>query len=119
MSANKFTIIDWIVKGKKVNWMKIIWPALVHQVANFQVKSTSKGKWEPVHGVSFGLQIMKLLVDLGCVTEDDADPLDSKKIVGGALPSDVAEFTGQVPVLEPQEKQKQTAAPSTTSCGGR
>ena len=37
MSANKFTIIDWIVKGKRVNWIKIIWPALVHQVENFQV----------------------------------------------------------------------------------
>ena len=102
MSANKFTVIDWIVKGKKVNWMKLIWPALVHQVENFQVKSTSKGKWELVHGVSFGLQIMKLLVDLGCVTEDDGVALDAKKIVGGALPSDVAEFTGKVSVPEPQ-----------------
>ena len=55
MSANKFTVVDWIVKGKKVNWMKFIWPTLVHQIENFQVKSTSKGKWELVHGVSFGL----------------------------------------------------------------
>ena len=47
---------------------------------------------------------MKLLVDLGCVTEDDVDPLDAKKIVGGALPSDVAEFTGNVSVPEPQGK---------------
>ena len=30
ISAYKFTVIDWIVKGKKVNWMKFIWSALVH-----------------------------------------------------------------------------------------
>ena len=101
MSANKFTVIHWIVNRRRVNWMEFIWPALVHQIANVQVRSTSKGKWELVHGVSFGLQIMKLLVDLGCVTEDDGVALDAKKIVGGALPSDVEEFTGKAPIPEP------------------
>ena len=63
---------------------------------------------------------MKLLVDLGCVTKEDGVALDAKKIVGGALPSDVEEFTGKAPVPEPQGKKKKkpvSPVPETTKAG--